>query len=268
MSTRAWFRLTDVQPLAEHAMACPDHRLTTPQVRAGGPLRPALDWTATGDGQDLSSNGVPVWYDEDGQEHAAQAWTWHHPATSRSGHPTRPSVDTAYLPLDLPTNHARGRLSVIDALRDGRHTGAHWLVIDLDAIDGHLIGPQAVRLLDHRDEIVPPEATWRAADVTAAAVGHCVYPALIADGYTVRGDDVLPRFERGTVDQMAADLAVVNVNSMPGEIAVLRFDGDVLVVLFEHDDGVQTRQRETDRVYPDPSGFYSPGAYQWPWTPV
>lgn len=55
---------------------------------------------------------------------------------------------------------------------------------------------------------------------------------------------------------MAADLAVVNLDSMPGELAVLRFDGDVLVVLVEHDDGVQTREREIDRVHPDPGGFY------------
>ena len=94
------------------------------------------------------------------------------------------------------------------------------------------------------------------------------YPALVADGYTVRGDDVLARFDRRTVEEMATDLAVVNLASMPGELAVLRFDGDVLVVLVEHDDGVQTREREIDRVYPDPDGHYSVGAYLWPWTPV
>ena len=111
-------------------------------------------------------------------------------------------------------NYARGRLPVIDALRDGRPTGAHWIAIDLGDCDG-------------------------------------VYPALVADGYPVHGDDVLARLDRDTVEQIAADLAVLNTDSMPGELAVLCFDGDVLVVLFEHDDGVQTRQRETDRVYPN-----------------
>jgi len=49
MSTRAWFRLDEVRPVAEHAMACPSPRLTTAQVRAGFPLRPALIWTAATD---------------------------------------------------------------------------------------------------------------------------------------------------------------------------------------------------------------------------
>ncbi len=131
-----------------------------------------------------------------------------------------------------------------------------------------MIGPRAVRLVDHRDEIAPPEATWQPATVTAAAVAHGVYPALVADGYTVRGDDVLARFDRATVEQMADDLRTANPASMPGEIAILRFGGDVLLVLWEHDDGLQTHQREIDRVYPDPDGFFSVGAYLWPWTPA
>src|SRR5215471_18976840 len=56
------------QRRSTHAMACPAHRITTAQVRAGATPQPALIWTATGtDNLDtLSSNGVPVWYDEDG----------------------------------------------------------------------------------------------------------------------------------------------------------------------------------------------------------
>jgi hypothetical protein len=125
-----------------------------------------------------------------------------------------------------------------------------------------------VRLVDHRGDIAPADARWTPAAVTAAAVAHGIYPALVADGYTVRGDDVLARFDRATVEQMAADLAVANVDSMPGEFAVLRFDGDVLLVLWEHDAGLQTRQHEIDRVYPDPGGYYGAGAYLWPWTPA
>jgi len=265
MSARVWFRTEEVLPLAEHAIACPSQRITTAQVRASFPLRPALIWTATADEDALSSNGVPAWYGDDGQHHAAPAWTWKHPTSGRRGSPARPGFDTAYLPLTQPTNQDRRRLPVIEALRRGRRTGAHWVAITI-AADKPLIHPDRVRLLDHRDTIAPTEARWISATVTAAAVGHGVYPALVADGYTVRGDDVLARFDRPTVEQMAADLRTANPDRMPGEIAVLRFDGDVLLVLWEHDDGLQTRQREIDRVYPDPGGYYSAGAYLWPWT--
>src|SRR5439155_25537141 len=115
-------------PPAEHAIACPDHRLTTAQVRAGAPLGPALVWTATTDsqvgGDTISSNGVPAWYDQNGEHHAARAWTWQHRATGRSGSPAHPGFDTAYLPLDQPTNGTRAA-SIIGALRDGRRTAAH-----------------------------------------------------------------------------------------------------------------------------------------------
>src|SRR6266536_2154096 len=159
-------------------MACPSHRITTAQVRAGAPLQPALIWTATGSGTDLdtlSSNGVPVWYDEDGQEHAAPTWTWtwqQRSAAGARGGSVQSGYGTAYLPLDS----ARNQLPIIDLLRDGRHTGRHWVAIDIDPTGGHLIRPDAVRLLDHGDEIAPPDATWRPATVTAAAVARGVYP--------------------------------------------------------------------------------------------
>jgi hypothetical protein len=35
------------------------------------------------------------------------------------------------------------------------------------------------------------------------------YPALVADGYTVCGDDVLARFDRPTLSGMIADLDAV-----------------------------------------------------------
>jgi hypothetical protein len=125
-------------------MACPSHRLTTAQVRAGFPLHPALIWTAANDEEDtLSSNGIPAWYDEDGQDHAAPAWTWKHRATGRRGGPA-PRVDTAYLPLNPPTSRDCGQLPVIDLLRDSRNAAAHWVVIDIGA-DTHLIRPDAVR---------------------------------------------------------------------------------------------------------------------------
>jgi hypothetical protein len=278
MSSQAWFRLTEVQPIAEHAMACPSHRITTAQVLAGAPLQPALIWTATGSGTDnldtLSSNGVPVWYDEDGQEHAAPTWTWQQrSAAGARGGSVQSGYGTAYLPLDS----ARNQLPIIDLLRDGRHTGRHWVAIDIDPTGRHVIRPDAVRLLDHRDEIAPPDATWRPATVTAAAVARGVYPALVATDYTVRGDNtgsVLARFDRHTVEQMVADLTAVHADTnprtdpMPGEFAILRFDADVLQVLWEHDDGVDERLIEIDRVYPDDAGRYAVGAYLWPWLPT
>lgn len=45
MSHRLWFRLA--LPLAEHAMACPVHRVTAAQALAGAALRPALVWAGT-----------------------------------------------------------------------------------------------------------------------------------------------------------------------------------------------------------------------------
>jgi hypothetical protein len=84
------------------------------------------------------------------------------------------------------------------------------------------------------------------------AVAHSADPALVADGYTVRGDDVLARFDRATVEQMAADLAVANADSMPGEIAVLRFDGAALLVLWE------TRRRAADPPARDRPGVPRP----------
>jgi hypothetical protein len=52
---------------------------------------------------------------------------------------------------------------------------------------------------------------------------------------------------------------------MPGEFAVLRLDGEVLVVSWQREDGEHTRLVEIDRVYPDADGCYSVGAYLWPW---
>jgi len=138
----------------------------------------------------------------------------------RRGSAAHAGFDTAYLPLDT----ARSQLPVIDVLRDGRHTGRHWVVVDLDPTGGRLIGPDAVRLADHRDEIASPDAIWQPATVTATAVAGGVYPALVADGYTVRGDDVLARFDRRTAaEEMVADLTAVHADTnrdsdpMPGE---------------------------------------------------
>jgi hypothetical protein len=269
-SSRLWFRLDEVRPIAEHAMACPSHHLTREQVAAGARLRPALTWTPTDDGVALSSNGVPLWYDDDGQVHAAHAWTWHHPASGRRGSDAAindTAVNDADRYLPLLRRYRDRRLPLITRLRKGAEHGGHWFVVDTDpARDA---SRDRYQVLDHRDDLMPPNAPWVRMTVTAGAVWHGQYPALVADGYTVRGDDVIARFERPVVEQMAADLALVHAcgDSMPGEVAALRFDGDVLSVEFGHDDGHEERWIEVDRVHPDRQGYYAVGAYLWPWTP-
>jgi hypothetical protein len=269
--THAWFRVDEAHPIAEHAVASPHRRLTTAEVRAGAPRRPALVWQSTPTGDVLASDGAPAWYDEKGEEHTAWTWTWtwRHTATGRRHSAAQPGYDTAYLPLDIDPD--ADRLPVIELLREARYTGRHWLALDLDPGQQHLISPDAVRLLDHREQIAPPDAVWVPATVTADAVGHGRYPALIAAGFTVGPDDVIARFDRASVEQMVLDLIERHADDnpatdpMPGELAVLGFDGDVLVVSWERDDGSHTWLHEIDRVYPDAHGLYAVGAYLWPW---
>ncbi len=264
MSQRLYFRVEQVLPLAEHAVSCPSHYLTREQVAAGAPLRPALILASTDDGIALSSNGVPVWYDEDGQQHTALAWTWHHPASGQRGTDTTVGDADRFLPLYQGSRDRRHPL--ISMLRSGAQRGGHWLVIDTDP--AQVASRDRFQVVDHRDDTLPADAPWVRATVTAGAVWHGQYPALVADGYTVSGDDVIARFDLATVQQMAADLALVHAcgDSMPGEVAALRLAGDVVVVSFSHDDGHEERWVEVDRVHPDRQGFYPVGAYLWPWT--
>ncbi|WP_435124428.1 hypothetical protein [Micromonospora tulbaghiae] len=266
-SHRLWLRLKDVLPLAEHAMACPAHRVTGAQTLAGAALRPALVWAGTPARDVLVSNGVPVWYGERGAPHAADAHTWRHTPTGRYGTAWRDGYDNAYLPLDA----GAGQLPVIDMLRRARHTGRHWVTVDIDPTDGHLIRPEQVRVAEYRTDLIPPDGEWMAATVTSTAVAGGSYPALLPDGYTSNAGHQLPRFDRPTVEQMIADLDGVHANPdrtsdpMPGEYPHLRFTGHVLVVFDEHDDGEHVTYRETDRVHPDAEGRYPLGAHTWPW---
>jgi hypothetical protein len=259
-----------VYPLAEHAMASPRHRLATAQARAGARSGPALVWQATTIGDQLASTGVPAWFDDDGAEHTAWAWTWQQAATGQRASAAAPGYDTAYLPLDLPLDGGTDGAAVIDLLRDAHDTGRHWVALTINP-DEHLITADAVRLLDHRDQIAPTDTVWVPATVSAAAVGDGSYPAVIADGYCIDGDDVIARFDRATVEQMVLDLIERHADEnpatdlMPGELAVLGFDGDVLVVSWEHYDGERDWLTEIDRVYPDTDGRYAVGAYLWPW---
>jgi hypothetical protein len=59
-------------------MSVSGYRLSTVQVRAAATNQPALIWTAEPDRDALSSNGVPGWFDEQGQPHEAYAHHWTH----------------------------------------------------------------------------------------------------------------------------------------------------------------------------------------------
>lgn len=76
MPTTSWFRLADVLPLAEHAVASRDHR----QARAHASRNPALIWNAGDLDDTLTSNGLRGWRDDAGRDHIAVAWTCRHPA--------------------------------------------------------------------------------------------------------------------------------------------------------------------------------------------
>ncbi|MGC9668473.1 hypothetical protein ACNTMW_18195 [Planosporangium sp. 12N6] len=267
MSHRLWFRLDDVLPLAEHAMACPTHRITGAQALGLAPLRPGLIWTGTSRRDVLVSNGVPGWYSESGDVHTADACTWRQVATERYGIAGRPDYFQAFLPLQAGSHLG----PVISMLRDARHTGRHWVTVDIDPGDGHLIRPDRVRVVEHRAELIPADGQWVPATVTSTVVAGAVYPALVADGYTSDAGHALPRFDRATLEQMIADLDAVHANpdmrsdAMPGEYPHLRLAGDILVVLEEHDDGERSTYAEADRVHPDAEGRYALGAYTWPW---
>lgn len=264
-----WFRLDEVLPLAEHAMACVAHHRTTAQFLHGARLGPALIWNSAAGA--LGSNGVPGWYGADGRHHTAEAATWQHRATGRSA--VSDAGADLYLPLAARprSTHRHGMLGwrhppLITVLRRGAKRDKHWFAVHTDPAARHRF-----QVLDHRGDIAEPDARWHPAMVTAEAVAHGTYPALVADGYTVYGDDVLARFDAATVRQMIADLHAMHADTgwrtgrMPGEYAVLHLDGSTVVISFEHDDGEAVHLFETDRVYPDSDGYYSVGAHLWPW---
>lgn len=267
MSTRLWFRLDDVLPLAEHAIACPTHRITGAHARADTTLGPALIWTGTAVLDVLTSNGVSLWYGERGTTHAAAAHTWRHLATGRYGTAYSEGYDTAYLPLHAGTGHR----PLISMLRGARHSGRHWITLDIHPGDAHLITPGRVRVVEHRDQLIPTGADWAPATVTSSTVAGAGYPAVVADGYTSDAGWELPRFDRAAVEQMAAGLDAVHANPdrrsdpIPGEYPHLRLHDDVLTVTEEHDTGASSTYREVDRIPPDPDGRYPVGAYLWDW---
>src|SRR4051794_7757753 len=113
MPHRLWFRLDDVLPLAEHAMACLAHRITEAQAAALTPSGPALIWTSTAALNVLTSNGAPPWYGERGPTPAAEAHPWRD-TSGRYGTAWTDGYHTAVLPL---TAHDGSASPTIDQLR-------------------------------------------------------------------------------------------------------------------------------------------------------
>ncbi len=259
MPTRLWFRVEDVLPLAEHALACPTHRLTRAQLAAGEHNTPALTLHRTGPEGQLRSNGVPVWHTPHGDEQAAYGGAWR---------PTASSVPEPDQHLYLPLRHAGpdGR-RLIDILRAGRALDRPWLAINTDAGPGCALDTRHVELFDHRADIAPEGARWRPVMVTSSVIDGRDYPALVADGYVAGRDSrLICRFHQQTVRQMAADLAGPwRADMMPGECPLLRFDGTTALLLEEEDIGAAIRLDVDDRYYPDRDGYYSIGAYRWDW---
>jgi len=218
----------------------------------------------------LVPNGTFAWYGDSGADHTAAAHTWRHPATPLR-HRLVDGYDIAYLPLD---DVATGEPTVIDVLREARHTDQRWITIDIDPADRHLIAPGRVAPTAHHDQHVPADATWVQATVTSTAVAGQEYRALVADGYTTDAGYEVARFDRATAERMVADLTAVHANHdrnsdpMPGEYPHLRWAGDVLLLIEERDNVNGNTYREVDQAHPDPQGRYAIGAYGWPWQRV
>jgi hypothetical protein len=267
MPHRLWFRLEHVLPLAEHAMACFDHRITRAQILAGAASGPALVWTNTPMRDVLTSNGLPGWYGEGGTRHAAEAFAWR---DACAGYGTAWTGDdtTAYLPLTLGDDSPG---PVVALLRVARITGNRWVTVDIDPADKQLIGTHRVHAVAGRHDLVPAGTRWIPAPVTCRDVAERPYPALVADGYTSDSGALLARFDKPTIQRMAADLDAVhgnpdsNSDPMPGEYPKLALRGAELFVLDDKDHHGELTWHTTDRLTPDADGYYPLGAYLWNW---
>ncbi|MDZ5447271.1 hypothetical protein U2F26_31955 [Micromonospora sp. 4G57] len=259
MPHRLWFRLEDVLPLAEHALACPTHRLTRAQVAAGERNGPALTLTRTGHRGVLRSNGVPAWRTGDGDEQAAVSTSWCAAAASSR----QEAEENLYLPLGRAN---LGQRRLIDVLRAARDLHRPWLAVAPDTWPGTTLDATHVQLLDRREDIAPPGVRWRPVMVTSRQVADRSYPALVADGYTANAGGLICRFDPATARLLAAETTGPwRLGTMPGEYPLLRFDGDTAVLLEERDTGEETLLDVDECCYPDRDGYYSIGAYRWSW---
>jgi hypothetical protein len=170
--TRLWWPLTDVQPLAEHAMSVPTQRITGAQACARAATQPALICTSDPTGDWLTSNGMPIWYDHDGTEHQVPALTWQHPANGATATPGQPDPAAGFLRLTHHNHPGRAHRGHRRALVRPRHEHCRRRPVP---------GQRP------RDDIAPATATWVPANVTSPTVDGRVYPALIANNYTALG---------------------------------------------------------------------------------
>ena len=259
-TSRTWWHLDDVIPLAVHAASTPSHGLSSAQLLARAPLMPALMWTATRDGDRLTSNGQPGWFDAAGNQHAAHGRTWvdpHHATVATA-------VDeVGYLPVrGLPGS----TFDLVDWLQQAAAGGAHWLSTDITR-RRPVIGASQLAVSDQRGDLYPLDATWVEACVACVpATGSGLYPALVAAGYYSNHGGLLARFDRDTAARMVNDLHHARAHR-PGFHAVLRWAGERIEVYAENADGF-TGLRRYDVVGPDPDGRYPIGAYLWRWLSV
>jgi hypothetical protein len=258
--TRLWFRTAEVLALAEHAMNSPAQARTSAQSAALAADGPALTWTSNGGMDLLTSNGIPGWHDPNGAPQHAEAYIWQH-RTGGYGTAWQPGYNTAHLPLTAGPDE-----TVIDTLRAAARTGRHWVSVDIDLSDGHLIAARRIAVHAARHEVVPDGANWHHDTVTCPVVGRAGYPAWVATDYLADAGGLLAHFDRATTDRMVGDLHRLHHHpeSMLGEYLLARFDGDTVVLLTEHD-GATVSYREADRIEPDADGRYPIGAYLWPW---
>jgi hypothetical protein len=162
---------------------------------------------------------------------------------------------TTATPVTHPLRQAdmlRGAVATLYRLATDRASGGRRAIASLETFRANLRG-YMVR--------------WTAGTVTADVLAGVEYPALIAGGYTAVGG-VLARFDRTTVELIAADLAILRAGAMPGEHPSVGLRGDVAVVAWDHDTGARATAPEMDQVHPDHGGRYSLGAYLWPWRAV
>ncbi|MDG4751322.1 hypothetical protein O7630_10250 [Micromonospora sp. WMMD718] len=258
--SKLWWRLSEVSPLAEHAVHTPTVNNPAHLLRAPSAVA-ALIWEQDETGSEtLRSNGSPGWHDETGQLHRAHALTWQHPASGTSGVHDHANPHRNLVLLKV-RRRDRSIHPVIDTIRYGVKRKHHWFWIDTTRM------PYGYGTADHREEIVPPEATWIRSEVEAPALERLSYPAVIADGY-VGADGVLPRFTRDTVTGMITDLDELNSHpaTMPGEFPTVAFHGDIAVISWQQHSLSDERVLEIDRCYPDAEGLYAIGAYQWTWS--
>lgn len=278
MAHRLWWRVADILPLAAHAQATARH-LPFPG-RQPSPLwmqKPALIWTSGPDGDWLSSNGDPIWYNADGAAHRVRAETWRQPATGASGNPAQANPADGFLPL--LDEHDDGRRPLLDLLRFARRTEANWFGLDPDPA-AHDANTRYL-LADRRGDLLPPEVTWVPATVTSTTVDGRAYQAQIADGYTALDGGVLVRFPPDALQALIDDQHEAFLDDDTCTVAHLRRDVDLLVIEHLVHDDSDTRLRwvdrcpdhdtelrwvEDDRCYPDADGCYLVGAYQWRWT--